>query len=177
MPKTAPVKQSLFNESYAALGRYLGDCYSLPHYNSSATLAFFPGEPFPKTRGSGAVACLAQSLIMPGEYKTVLAEFKAAFPCDFSANIKDGDEVYWDEDNELVSLAADVTNGFSLGYATYEVEPGQAVTAVADDRPIVADANSTEVVVYSPNIATTLKGTSAAFGATASKATKSTKTS
>ena len=173
MPKTAPVLASVQSEDYAPLSEIVSDDYHAHHYNSSPTDAIFPGEPIPKTAGSGAMVYLAQSLILPGEWKTLVRNWKARFPCNFSANIKDGDEVYWDITNEVVSLAADVTNGFSLGYATFDVEPGEAITAADNDRPVVATSTSTEVVVISSRGLTTLKGSASAMEAPAVSAKKS----
>lgn len=163
MPKVAPAAASPILDAITPLSELKSDGFSVPHYNSSATLSLYPGEPFPKTQGSGAFVALAQSLIRPGEWKSVLRFWNAVFPCNFSADVKDGDEVYWDQDNEVVSLGADVTNGFLLGYATYSADPGETVTAAADDRVVVATSASTKVQVVCATHATTLKGTASAL--------------
>ena len=171
MPKVIN-KNAIFQEAYGALGVVRADRHSILHTNTSATESFLPGEPFAKAQGAGSVVVLSQSLIEPGQTKSVILDFKAIFPCSFSADIEDGDEVYWDLDNEVVSLAADVTNGFSLGYASYELDPAQSVavgaagdplTADTDGKVVVANDASTHVIVVSLNAPTTLKGTAAAL--------------
>lgn len=163
MPKATPAQRALFNEQFDPLGQIRSDDHTILHHNSSPSLSFFPGEPFPKTAGSGAIVYLAQSLIKPDQTKSVVRYFRAIFPCNFSADVKDGDEVYWDVDNEVVSLAGDVTNGFALGYATFSIEPGKEITAADDDRPVVATSSSTKVEVVNLPGATTLKGSASAF--------------
>jgi hypothetical protein len=149
MPKLPPTRNSIFNAPYEALSAIKSDGFTLPHLNSSATLAIYPGEPFLKAQGETAIVCLAQSMIEPGEWKSVLRFWNAIFPCDFSADVEDGDNVYWDIDDEVCKLEGDVDNGFLLGSATFSVEPGQRVIADADGRPVVATSTSTHVqVVY-----------------------------
>ena len=147
MPKLPPNSNTIFNAPYEALSTMKSDGHTVPHLNSSATLAIYPGEPILKNQGTEPIVCLAQSLIMPGEWKSVVRQWNAIFPCDFSADVKDGDAVYWDFDDEVCKLEGDVTNGFLLGNATWSCEPGQAITATADDRNVVATDESTHVQV------------------------------
>lgn len=148
MPKVPPTKNTIFNAAYDALSTLKSDGFTVPHYNSSATLAIYPGEPFLKAQGTAFIVCLAQSLILPGEWKSVLRHWNAIFPCNFSANVKDGDDVYWNIATEKAVLVGDADeDDFLLGQATFSVEPGQAVTASADDRPVVATSTSTHVQV------------------------------
>lgn len=158
MPKLPPANTAIFNTAYTALSTIKSDGFTLPHLNTSATLALYPGEPFLKKQGAGAIVCLTQSLILPGEWKSVLRFWNAIFPCDFSADVKDGDAVYWDPVAEKASLVGDVTNGFLLGHATYSVEPGQKITAPAGDRLIVATVTSTHIQVVSPVTPSITKG-------------------
>lgn len=147
MPKLPPSRNTIFNAAYEALSTMKSDGFTVPHYNSSATLSIYPGEPFLKHQGTDPIVVIAQSEIPPGEWRSVVRFFDAVFPCDFSANVKDGDAVWWDIDDEVCKLEGDVENGFLLGNATYSVEPGQKITAVANDRNIVATATSTHVQV------------------------------
>jgi len=164
MPKAPPANNTIFNAAYSALSNIKSDGFSIPHYNSSPTLALYPGEPFPKAQGAGAIVCLAQSLILPGEWKSVLRQWNAIFPCDFTANVKDGDLVYWNIATEKAELVGDVTNGFLLGHATWSCEPGQQITAADDDRPIVATSTSTHIQVVCAAVPTTTKGTVSILG-------------
>lgn len=148
MPKAAPVQNEVFNAAYEALSEMRSDGYVIPHYNSSATLSIYPGEPFLKKQGAGFVVCIAQSLIKPGEWKSVLRTFRALFPCNVSADVEDGDAVYWSVSGEEVILAGDAAIGdFLLGYATWSAKPGEVITAVADDYPVVATSESTHIEV------------------------------
>lgn len=163
MPKLAPTKRDLFNEDYASLGKIKSDGFSILHYNSSPTLALFPGEPFLKQQGTDYIVCIAQSLILPGECKSVLrGPWNAIFPCNLTADVKDGDEVYWDTDDEKVELVANVANGFLLGYATFLKEPGEVITADDDDRPVVGTSSSTELHVVCPTHTTTVEASTIA---------------
>lgn len=147
MPKTEPNINPVFNEPYEALSTLKSDGFSVPHLNASETLAIFPGEPILKAQGDDPIVCLAQSLIRPGEWKSVLRYWNAIFPCNFSDTVEDGDDVFWDIDDEVCKLEGDVTNGFLLGAATFSVEPGETLISGADDRAVVALDSSTFVQV------------------------------
>lgn len=158
MPKALPPSNAIFNEPRVALSEMRSDGHTVPHFNSSATLTISNGEPIPKTAGGSALVYLAQSFIPPGEWRSLVRHWDAEFPCDVSADVFDGDSVYWDVDTEKVSLVADVTNGFLLGWATYAVLPGQTPQAAEDGRVVVATATSTLIRVVATDVATTIKG-------------------
>lgn len=159
MPKLPPSQNTIFNASYEALSTMKSDGFTVPHYNSSATLAIYPGEPILKNQGVDPIVCLAQSLIRPGEWRSLVRHWNAIFPCDFSDDVKDGDAVWWDIDDEECKLEGDVTNGFLLGNATWSAEPGQAITATTDDRPVVATSSSTHVQVVNMVTPSVVAGT------------------
>lgn len=151
-PVTEP---NMFNESYPTLGRLRTDRHMIPHLNSHPTDSLLPGEPFLKEWGGRKWVCVAQSRIKPGEVKAVLLNWNFDFRCELSADVKDGDQVYWDPEAHDDGKGAVVLQGdagadaFPLGIATYSTDPGEEITAAANDRNVVATAASTMIQVVS----------------------------
>jgi hypothetical protein len=167
MPK-AVTEPAIFNEDYPIVGRLKSDRHSVPYFNSSETLSILPGEPVLRPYGGAEFwVCMAQSRIAPKDVKTVLLEFNAVFPCNFSGDVKDGDEVYWNPDDtdsgafpggRACLLAEAGSNGFLLGHATFSLDAMKPQTADEGDYPVVATAASTEVQVVSSGKAITVVG-------------------
>ena len=158
---------AVFNTAYDRVGKYVSDDTRVPYFNpSDSAITFLPGEPMVRQFGvSGAEeVMLVQDIIRPGEWGYLIRNFTADLPCDFSANVILGGEVMWDVDNDVLSLAADVTNGFVVGNASIALnakpEALMAGTVDGNDRLICATSSSTVVRVISmPNKAVTVKGT------------------
>lgn len=162
MPITNPAEAAIFNADYDILAEYVQDDSRIPYYNPSDSGEMVqPGEPLLVKFGASAEerVYMAQGPIRPGEIGMLLKYFTGDFPCDFSGNVILGDEVMWDVDNSVVSLAADVTNGYILGDASYAIQIGVTPTVDGNDRVVCADANSSKCRVISRNEAATTKGT------------------
>ena len=160
MPK-AVTEPQIFNEDYPRVGRLKTDRHMLPHYNSSATLSLLPGELFLKQWGDKFWVCMTQDRIAPGEVRSVLLNWNGVFPCNFTADVEDGDEVWWDPDegdNGAMVLSGDAgDDAFLAGVATFSLDPaGNPVLTNPPDPdgyPVVADSDSTEVQVVSLGVA------------------------
>lgn len=147
----------VFLDPYPNVGRLKTDRHMLPHYNSSETLTILPGELILKPHRGLFWVCMAQSPILPGTVKDVLLNWNGIFPCNFSAPVMDGDEVWWDPeegDHGAMVLEADAGDAaFPAGAATFSIDPaGKPVLTnppAADGIPVVADENSTSVQVVS----------------------------
>lgn len=171
MPISNPDSAAMFNEDYDILAEYVQDDSRIPLYNPSDSGEMFqPGEPIPVRWGADEdpssatddLECrvyMAQGRIKPGEIGMLLKYFTGDFPCDFSANVVLGEEVYWDVDNNVVSLEGDVTNGFVLGDISYALQANVLPTVDANDRVICATSASTKCRVISRNAPATVKGT------------------
>lgn len=167
MPKEV-TEPALFNESYPVVSTLKSDRHSVPFFNSSETLSILPGEPVLRPYGDAEFwVCLAQSRIKPKETKSVLFDWNAVFPCNFTADVQDGDEVYWNPDDTdsgafpggRACLVGDAgANGFLLGHATFSLDSCKEVTADEGDYPVVANSASTYVQVVSSGKAITLVG-------------------
>ncbi len=171
MPITTPATAEMFNANYDVLAEYVQDDSRIPYYNpSDSGVMISPGEPLlvrwgPITATTAddadleARVYMAQSRIMPGEVGMLLKYFTGDFPCDVSANVTVGDEVYWDIDNDVVSLVGDVTNGFVLGDVGYATHIGVTPTVDGDDRVVSATTASEKIRVISRNEPADTKGT------------------
>lgn len=160
MPKVVTVP-TMFQEGGPTVGRLKTDRHMLPHYNSSETLSLLPGELFLKPWGDQFWVCMSQDVILPGEVRSVLLNWNGVFPCNFSTDVRDGDELYWDPDEgELGAMVLQSGAGptaFLAGIATFSVDPaGKPIFTrqqTADMPPIVADEDSTHVQVVSLGVA------------------------
>jgi len=161
MISPAPARSSGVNAPYEVLGEYVQDDSRIPYHNpADSDVMIEPGEPLAVTWGAGATAVMAQAAIFPGETGTLNRYFTGDFPCDVSANVLVGAEVYWDADTKKVSLAADVTNGFLLGHASWAIDPviRNQAPALSAGKVIAATTASTKIRVIGLTGATTLKG-------------------
>lgn len=164
---TNPAVPNALGGDYSKIGNYVSDDMWFPfHVPSDVATAFPPGAPILMKFGAAneEQVVMSKELIRPGDTKPVTRYFTADFPCNFSGNVILGDEVMWDVDNDVLSLAADVTNGFVVGLASYAYSSGPAVleqpTVDGNDRVICATSTSTKVRVISlPGKAVTIKGT------------------
>jgi len=160
-------KAAIFNESYDRVSKYATDDMFAPYFNpADSGIVFLPGEPVLRQWGASGEeeVQLVQDIIRPGQWGMLRRYWQADFDADFSANVIIGGEVMWDLDNDVVSLAGDVTNGFIIGRATIALPSKSAIeragTVDGNDRLIVATDASTKVRVMSMNpIAVTTKGT------------------
>ena len=157
----------IFNETYDRVGWYVSDDMIVPYYNpSDSAITFLPGEFVLRQFGGTGVqeVMMVQDVIQPGKWGQMVRYFTADVSCDFSANVILGDEVMWDIDNDVVSLAADVTNGFIIGRASIALSANavglDTPTVDGSDRIVCATSSSTKVRVISiPNADITPKGT------------------
>jgi len=157
----------LFNETYDRVGWYVGDDTFVPYFNpSNSAITFLPGEFVLRQFGGTGVqeVMMVQDAIQPGQWGQMARYFAADVACNFSANVILGDEVMWDIDNDVVSLAADVTNGFIIGRASIALSAKpvglDAPTVDGSDRIVCATSSSTKVRVISiPHTDITPKGT------------------
>lgn len=166
MPITNPDQAKVFNDDYDRLGTYITDDTRVPYYNpADSGVMVQPGEPVLMQFGASGEeqVMMAQGPIRPGELGYLARYFTGDFPCDFSANVVLGAEVMWDLDNDVVSLAADVTNGFIIGHISYALTSKSALTKPTvdgNDRVICATSTSTKCrVIGQANTAVTTKGT------------------
>lgn len=176
-----PARNTIFNEEYPALGAYVTDNSRVPYFNPSDSDEMIqPGEPFLLQVGAGAEAVLANGPIFPNEISMVLRMFTGDFPAAISADLIAGTEIYWDITNQVAAIAGAVTNGFSLGFATWAIDPNnknERPTVDANGRVIVAVSGDTVVRVVSDEGLATTKGTvvirgAATVAATSKKASK-----
>lgn len=169
MPITNPAQRQMFNANYENLGHYLTDNERIPHLNpADSGELILPGEPILKQWGASGhrYVFMAQGPIRPGEIGYLVRNFKAKFPADLSANVVQGAELYWDEDESVVSLVGDVTNGYRIGYADYVLDPNlknDGLEVDGNGRVICGTDESTHVVVQSQDSNTTTKGTVTVF--------------
>ena len=165
MPSTATTPASQFGDDYSSLGEYVQDNTLIPYFNpSDSNVDLLPGEPCIVQWGpaNGERVFLCNTICRPGQVTMLKKDFTADFPCNFSANIIHGAEVMWDIDNNVVSLAADVTNGFIIGNASFALDPTikNATPAIdGNGRVVAATATSTVVRVVSQDAVPTIKGT------------------
>lgn len=167
MPVTALTQATQFHTAYDRVGWYVTDDTRVPFYNpADSDLDFLPGEPVLIKWGASGdeEVMMVQDVIRPGQLGFLVRHFTADFACNFSANVILGDEVMWDLDNDVLSLAADVTNGFVVGRASYPLSSNpvglDTPSVDGNDRVICATSSSTKVrVVSMPNVAVTTKGT------------------
>lgn len=154
MPKalTVPTTEA---EAYPLVGEYRGDNSFLPHYNQSTTDTILPGEPVIKAVGTENRVMISSRKIEPLEVGSVHANWIADFPCILSADIKEGEAVYWDLDVStdthpvgVAVLLGDLVDGFKLGYATYKQIPGQKPTVDTGEVVCGTSSSSTVRVVY-----------------------------
>lgn len=165
MPSSATTKANMFNEDYSVLGEYVSDDSRIPYYNpADSGVDLLPGEPVLVSWQGEERVFMVQDIIRPGELGYLLRRFTGDFPASLSANIVLGDELMWDIDNNVVSLAADVTNGYTIGNAVYPCPlPGETPTVDGNDQVVVGGTASTKVRVQSHVGAPTTKGTVAAL--------------
>ena len=165
MPITEPTQASIFNANYASLGEYVSDDSRIPYFNpSDSGVMLQAGEPILVQWGASGEerVYLCNRPIRPGEWGELIRHFTADFPCDFSANVIAGQEVYWDEDNSVVSLVGDVTNGFVIGDLSWSIDPNIQNTAPSvdgDGRVIAGTTSTTRCRIVSRDAAATTKGT------------------
>jgi hypothetical protein len=159
----APDRNTIFNADYGILGEYVQDDQRVPYFNPAASDTLIePGEPVVIQWDGNEEVMQAQGPIWPGEWGMLVRYFTADLPCDFSASVIFGDSVMWDIDNKVVSIAADVTNGFTVGNASYHLDANIQNTApTVDGNGRVVAATTTDTycrVVVKPGAVTT-KGT------------------
>jgi hypothetical protein len=167
MPSTATNVASTVNEAYSRIGEYITDDSRVPYYNpSDSGVDILPGEPVVVQFGAsgGPQVMMATDIIRPGKIGMLVRYFTADLPCNLSANVVLGDELMWDIDNDVLSLAADVTNGFVVGNASYPISSNsdemEAPTVDGNDRVICGGTSSTRIrVISKPNQTVTTKGT------------------
>lgn len=173
MPTSASTERTLFNEAYDRIGEYVTDDSRIPYFNpSDSGVDILPGEPVLIKFGAANAeeVCLAVDIIRPGKIGMLVRYFTVDIACDFSANVILGDEVMWDIDNSVVSLAADVTNGFTIGNITYGISSKSSEmedpTVDGNDRVICATDSSTKcrVISHAAGKASTTKGTVTILG-------------
>jgi len=171
MPIANPNEVTTFSTDYDAIGEYVGDGELVPYFNPTAPdRLILPGEPFLRAFGpaSEEQVYLTQGPIRPGDIGFMFApgRWVADLPCDLSASVVDGQELYWDEDNSVCSLVGDVTNGYVVGYASWAIDPNVKNTAPSVDavnRVICGTTTSTNIRVRSRDEVATIKGTISSF--------------
>lgn len=163
MPTSAVAVATNFNDAYSKVGVYITDDSRIPYFNpANSGVDILPGEPFVMQWGASGeeIVVMAQDIIRPGKIGMVIRYFTADLPCDFSANVILGTDVYWDIDANVVSLVGDVTNGFVVGRISYSLSSKGSVPAVdSNGRVICGTTSTTKCRVVSVVGATTVKGT------------------
>lgn len=156
MPVTNPAQASTFNADYEIIGQYKTDDDRRPYFNpEDATTTVLPGEPMLIEEGGDQYLFMAQGPIRPGETGYLVRRFTADFPCDLSATVEEGTEIYWEPSDDAGSsvgtakLVGDVTDGFRLGVATYAYNGHTNPTLGSNDRPVCGTTDSTRIYVRS----------------------------
>lgn len=162
----AVTQATMFNEDYPNIGRLVSDDERIPYFNpADATLTILPGEPVLVEMGGDQYLYIAQGPIPPGKTGYLIRRWTMSFPCDLSADVPEGTEIYWDPAEDAGSpvgtamLEGDVTNGFRLGVATYVYDGHKNPTLDNDDKVICGTESSTRIVVLSLDGACPGKGT------------------
>jgi len=155
-----PSQAQMFSANYDALGQYLTDDDLRPFYNPpDSGVMYQMGEPVLLPEGAGYKTYICQSPIRPGEVGYLVKRYTVLLPCDLSADVQEGQLLFWEPSSNTVQLTGDVTNGFTVGCATFEYVKGQVYDLGADDRPICGTEDSTHIRVISIHGANTGKGT------------------
>jgi hypothetical protein len=139
------------------IGEYRTDNERTPIFNpADSGVMYLAGEPILLTLAGKLYVYMMQGVVRPGETGYAIRKFSADFPCDLSAEVAEGDAIYWDVDEDgdgfpagAAKLVGDVTNGFLLGYATHHYMKTPLPEVDGDDKVICGDENSTYIYVTS----------------------------
>jgi hypothetical protein len=164
MPVSSPAKAEMFNEEYPIIGRYITDDDRIPYFNpADSGLTVLPGTPLLITRGGNSLVYMAQGPISPGETGFIVRRFTADFPCDLSADVEQGTEIFWDPLDDTASpagtaaLEGDTAGGFRIGTASYAYDGHKTPTLGSNDLPLCGTTASTLIRVVSMDGAAELK--------------------
>lgn len=156
MPLTVPSRANMFNANYDVVGEYKTDDDRRPFFVAEdSTTMILPGEPVLIEEGGDQYLYMAQGPILPGKTGYLVKRFTASFPCDLSATVEEGTEIWWDPADDTGSavgtavLEGDATNAFRLGVATYAYDGHTNPTLGANDLPVCGTTDSTRIYVRS----------------------------
>lgn len=163
--ETTRDKHGMYPES-PVIGEYRTDNERKAFFNpEDSGEMFLAGEPILLTLAAARYAFMFQGQVRPGETGYLLRNFSADFPCILSANVLEGDAIYWDIDEDAdgfpvgaAKIAGDVTNGFLLGYATHHYMKNPNPT-LSGGKVICGTTASTSIYLTSVPIAAVVKGT------------------
>jgi len=165
MPITPPAQGAMFNEDYPIIGAYVTDDDRIPYFNpANSGVMVLPGEPLLIQRGGLNFVYMAQGPIRPGEVGYLVRRFTADFPCELSANVLQGTEIWWDPSDTTASpaggakLTGNVTNGFRIGVASLAYDGHNPPATGAGGLPICGGTASTKIRVVSIDGVASVKG-------------------